>query len=94
MINIEIKDNAPINVTVGAATPTRIEEVEPHGPNFTTWNGLLDKPFSRVSDDFDVVEGSLRIVKTDNVEPDNTLPITSAGVHREVGNIEALLSII
>lgn len=30
----------------------------------------------------------------DQVEPDNTLPVTSAAVHVELGNVEALLASI
>lgn len=36
----------------------------------------------------------LKVNTTDEAESDNTLPITSAGVHTIVGNIEALLEII
>lgn len=38
--------------------------------------------------------GVLSVNTADVVEPDNTLPITSAAVHTTVGNIEILLSLI
>jgi hypothetical protein len=38
--------------------------------------------------------GILRVNTTNKVEADNTLPITSAGVHTQVGNIEVLLNTI
>lgn len=39
-------------------------------------------------------DGVLRVNTTDQMEQDNTLPITSAGVFATVGNIEALLKTI
>lgn len=39
-------------------------------------------------------DGILSVNTTDRMEQDNTLPITSAGVHAVVGNIEALLKTI
>lgn len=38
--------------------------------------------------------GILSVNTTDEMEKDNTLPITSAGVYATVGNIEALLKTI
>jgi len=39
-------------------------------------------------------EGQLKVNTTNDMEQDNTLPITSAGVYVTVGNIEALLKTI
>lgn len=39
-------------------------------------------------------DGVLSVNTTDQMEQDNTLPITSAGVYATVGNIEALLKTI
>ena len=39
-------------------------------------------------------DGVLSVNTTDQMEQDNTLPITSAGVFSTVGNIEALLKTI
>lgn len=39
-------------------------------------------------------DGTLNVVTADGAEQDNTLPITSAGVHTIVGNISALLDTI
>ena len=39
-------------------------------------------------------DGVLSVNTTDVLESDNTLPITSAGVHATVGNIEILLKTI
>ena len=39
-------------------------------------------------------DGILSVNTTDQMEQDNTLPITSAGVYTTVGNIEALLKTI
>ena len=39
-------------------------------------------------------DGILSVNTTDQLDQDNTLPITSAGVYTTVGNIEALLKTI
>lgn len=41
-----------------------------------------------------VVDGTLQVDTADKVEQDNTLPVTSAAVHVELGNVEALLASI
>lgn len=41
-----------------------------------------------------VEDGTLMVDTADQVEPDNTLPVTSAAVHVELGNVEALLASI
>ena len=47
------------------------------------------------TDDTLVLEnGVLRVNTVDKAEEDNTLPITSAAVYVEIGNIDALLSTI
>lgn len=52
------------------------------GVSFTTDNTLTLK------------NGILRVNTTNNAEANNTLPITSAGVHTQLGNIEVLLDTI
>lgn len=50
---------------------------------------------SFITDDTLILEdGVLRVNTTNDVEQDNSLPITSAAVHTTVGNIEILLSTI
>jgi hypothetical protein len=61
---------------------------------------LVDVPGSGGNVDFQVDEtlilkdGILSVNTTNDMEKDNTLPITSAGVYTTVGNIEALLKTI
>ena len=57
-------------------------EVESGGVDFETDNTLTLK------------NGVLSVNTTNQMEQDNTLPITSAGVYAAVGNIEALLKTI
>lgn len=52
------------------------------GPGWSVGHGLR------------VVGGALTVDTADAVEADNTLPVSSAAVHVEVGNIEALLATI
>lgn len=52
------------------------------GINFETGNAL------------ELINGILNVKTTDVAEADNTLPITSSGVHTIVGNIGAILDTI
>ena len=54
------------------------------GVAFTTDNTLI----------YDTETGVLSVNTADEVEQDNTLPVTSAAVHTTVGNIETLLRLI
>ena len=60
----------------------RIIEDDSDGVNFTPDHTLI------------LENGILSVNTTNNMEQDNTLPITSAGVYATVGNIEALLKTI
>lgn len=59
-----------------------------------SWSELQNKPFESIGDNLSVVNGVLKVDTAPNVEQDNTKPITSAAVYTEVGNINALLSLI
>jgi hypothetical protein len=59
-----------------------VEDVPTGGVDFET------------DDTLTLENGILSVNTTDKVESDNTLPITSAGVHATVGNIDALLQTI
>lgn len=49
--------------------------------------------FTRIGDNLTVSEDGVLSVRTTNeAEADNTLPITSAGVHTQLGNVEILLA--
>ena len=39
-------------------------------------------------------DGKLSVNTADTVEKDNTLPVTSAAVHTQIGNIETILQTI
>lgn len=60
----------------------------------SSWDDLADKPFERIGNGLKVVGTELQADTAEVVEQDNTLPITSAAVYTEVGNINALLSTI
>lgn len=59
-----------------------------------TWNTLVGKPFRTLGDTLKVNDGVLDVNTAAAVEQDNTLPITSAAVYTEVGNINAILELI
>lgn len=59
-----------------------IKQIPSGGVNFKTDETLTLK------------DGILSVNATNDMEKDNTLPITSAGVYATVGNIEALLKTI
>ena len=66
----------------------------------TVGTGLNPERFAGGRIDFETDEtltlknGILSVNTTNDMEQDNTLPITSAGVYATVGNIEALLKTI
>lgn len=66
---------------VKAWVEERIAEIEASG-------GL------KVGHGLKVVDGALTVDTAGDAEPDNTLPITSAAVYVELGNIDALLATI
>lgn len=45
-------------------------------------------------DNIDITDGVISVITTDEVEQDNTKPVTSAAVYTEVGNIGVLLKTI
>lgn len=64
---------------------------------FTLYNGLRDDienitAFTDIDETLIVKDGVLCVNTADSVEKDNTLPVTSAAVHTEIGNIEILLA--
>lgn len=66
------------------------EEIEELKENGTGSGGTAFE----TDDTLTLEAGILSVNSTDRVEPDNQLPITSAGVYATVGNIEALLKTI
>ena len=78
-----------------AYTPTEVETVE----GVKAWvegriSELQESGGVSYGHGLKVVDGRLVVDTADAVEADNTLPVTSAAVHVEVGNIEALLRTI
>ena len=67
---------------VGITADGKLVTAPSHDSSFTTDETLSLK------------DGVLSVNTTNNMEQDNTLPITSAGVYATVGNIEALLKTI
>ena len=45
-------------------------------------------------ENIDITDGVISVITTDEVEQDNTKPVTSAAVYTEVGNIGVLLKTI
>ena len=81
-------------------TPDRIglEQDEETGYVYPTYDGVRSKngiPFiAKTDESLKLEDGVLSVNRTNLMEQDNTLPITSAGVYATVGNIEALLATI
>lgn len=86
-----------VGATVGTPlSPARIKEKI--NIQETIEEYLEENPIDGVSFETDhtltLKDGILSVNTTDQMEQDNTLPITSAGVFATVGNIEALLKTI
>lgn len=60
----------------------------------SSWDDLTGKPFDTLGTGLKVEDGTLMVDTADEVEQDNTKPITAAAVYTEVGNINALLATI
>ena len=56
--------------------------------------GTSENVAFKIDETLTLKDGVLSVNTTNNMEQDNTLPITSAGVYATVGNIEALLKTI
>ena len=65
-----------------SSTGLVLEDISTGGVDFET------------DDTLTLENGILSVNTTDKIESDNTLPITSAGVHATVGNIDVLLKTI
>jgi hypothetical protein len=79
----ELEDNGVSEEQIANAVEKYLKENPPEsGVSFETDNTLT------------LQDGILSVNTTDQMEQDNTLPITSAGVYATVGNIEALLKTI
>lgn len=72
--------------------PTRWDTSNGGSGEASTWADIIGKPFNSLGDNIESIDGVLHVKTTNEVEEDNTLPITSAGVHTLAGNIESLLS--
>jgi hypothetical protein len=80
---------ASSSATRAEEAAARAEEAAAEAGNGSGGNGDF-----QVGETLKLENGILSVNTTDNVEQDNTLPITSAGVFATVGNIEALLKTI
>lgn len=83
-----------IGVTVG--TPLSPRSIQNKINPITTINGISadENGEIKTDDTLKFEKGILSVNTTNDMEQDNTLPITSAGVYATVGNIEALLKTI
>ena len=76
----------------------RIDQIEKNGVSdeqiATAVEKYLDENPTKTDNTLIVKDGVLSVNTTDQMEQDNTLPITSAGVYATVGNIEVLLKTI
>ena len=83
IVRVRIRGDAAIIVKTGASNDYVLPEATE-----TTLGGI------KVGDALQIENGVLSVRCADAAEADNSLPITSAAVHAEVGNIAVLLSTI
>ena len=87
-----------IGVTVGSQLPKpNLMQNDPTKGDYVKGKEEFIQQFSAdftTDETLILQDGVLSVNTTNEVEQDNTLPITSAGVHATVGNIEALLKTI
>ena len=85
-----------IGVTVGSQLPKpNLMQTDPSKGDYVQGKEqFLKKVEIQTDNTLTLKDGVLSVNTTDQMEQDNTLPITSAGVYATVGNIEALLKTI
>ena len=79
------------SLPVWAQLADEIEDLKNSGGGGSPGSGGVD---FKVDETLKLENGILSVNVTNDMEQDNTLPITSAGVYATVGNIEALLKTI
>ena len=80
---------------LGRMLESQLREWETAGENYAALDGVLRRTMT--IDGYTLVqssEGVVRVNTANEAEEDNTLPITSAAVHTNIGNIEILLETI
>ena len=85
MINVNLIEDSTSNVEIRDAPEITVavsEITQSGGQSFKIGNGLKLK------------NNVLSVDTAEKVEEDNTRPVTSAAVYTEIGNIEALLSVL
>lgn len=92
IVRVDVNDNGTLTFVYDDGTSFTTEPL--HITQSSEWDDVTNKPFESLGDDLIVEDGVLKIDKTNEVQADNTKPITSAGVHMVVGNIDALLETI
>lgn len=96
----EAKDETLRTAESLKVTPDRLglEQDKETGYVYPTYDGVRSKngiPFiAKTDESLKLEDGVLSVNRTNLIQQDNTLPITSAGVYATVGNIEALLATI
>ena len=93
VMRLRVTDGAPVRTQVRDAPAIRVVTGASSGyvlPVATaeTLGGV------KVGDALEIRDGVLSVLRANAAEADNTLAITSAAVHTELGNIAALLSTI
>lgn len=84
-----------IGVTVGSPLPKpNLTQKDPRKGDYVYGKEEFVETYLKTDKTLTLKDGVLSVNTTDQMEQDNTLPITSAGVFATVGNIEALLKTI
>lgn len=85
-----------IGVTVGSPLPKpNLMQADPNRGDYVKGKEkFLEQVEFETDHTLTLKNGILSVNTTNDMEQDNTLPITSAGVYATVGNIEALLKTI
>lgn len=84
MIDIEIITPQTIDIDVDQADSTEIERVAGTTPDVTTWQGILGRPFTNLSEYFYVKDGKLYILTAEDIEEGNNMPPSSKAVYEAI----------
>lgn len=94
VVDVQITEtNIEVEISPAAELTVEIVGSGPPGPPGKDGSGL--PPGGYIGDIvMKTLSGDIWVTPANAAEQDNTIPITSAGVYREIGNINALLAMI
>ena len=96
IMRLQISKNSPINAYVSRTTKQMNVTVTPSATSKYVLPAATADTLGgiKVGEALEIHDGVLSVIRANTAEQDNTMPITSAAVYTELGNITELLKTI